>query len=523
MQSGRGCKSRTPARVLCLLAATVLCLQAAGPPRVDPSLLAEDIRYLSSPELGGRGSGTPALDRAAAYIARRFAQAGVKPLPGHSYLHPFTITTGAVLENGTSAAYTLGGTEHSIPASAFLPFSFSGLGRVSGQLVFAGYGISAPECGYDDYLGIDVKGKIVVLLKHEPQEFDGDSPFEGRVYSEHSQYLSKALNARAHGASAVLLVNDTANHPAADTFEPFLSLPAPGDAGIPYVQIQAGIVEAWFRAAGRDFTGLQREIDRTLAPASFAFPDDLTVSLSVAINRRSVTVHNVAGYIPGLSREYVIVGAHYDHLGTGEQYSLEPGKAGTVHPGADDNASGAAGVLALARVLARRPTLPRGVLLVAFAGEELGLLGSVHYVNHPPLPLGNAVAMINMDMIGRMRDRVVTVGGAASGEGFQPLLVRAGQILGLRLDTSDRAIYGSSDHTSFRARGIPILFFFTGLHADYHRPTDTPDKIEMRSTSDLVSLIALVTEELCRLPERPRFVAVPAKPKTLATGAAGER
>ena len=201
----------------------------------------------------------------------------------------------------------------------------------------------------------------------------------------------------------------------------------------------------------------------------------------------------MVGYVPGATDEYVIIGAHYDHLGLGEQYSLAPEKVGTIHPGADDNASGAAGVLALARYFASHPKPARGILFIAFAGEELGLLGSTHYVNHPCLPLNRAALMINMDMIGRIRDRKVMVGGAPEGSPFRRILETLGPQHDLDLDLSDTSVYGSSDHTSFKARQVPTLFFFSGLHADYHRPSDTWEKIDPDSTVRLLKLIADLT------------------------------
>jgi hypothetical protein len=228
-------------------------------------------------------------------------------------------------------AYTLNGhlTELTVGEN-FTPFSLSSSASIRGQVVFAGYGITAPEYNYDDYAGIDARDKIVLLLKHEPQEFENNSIFEGRVYTEHSQLLSKALNARAHGAIGILYVNDTANH-GSDLLEKFVSLPGPADSGIPFVQISSEHIDRWFFSAGKNFKAAQEEIDRTLSPQSFELPQDLTVELDTDVRHTSRDVSNVVGYIPGATDEYVIIGAHYDHLGLGEQYSLAPEKAGTIH------------------------------------------------------------------------------------------------------------------------------------------------------------------------------------------------
>jgi hypothetical protein len=378
--------------------------------------------------------------------------------------------------------------------------------------VFAGYGITAPEYGYDDYAGIDAAGKAVIVLRHEPQEYENGSIFEGRVYTEHSQLAAKAANARRHGASALILVNDTGNHSGSDALDPFTAVPAAGDPGIPYIQVKAELGERWFAAAERDFRSTQSEIEQQLEPHAFAFPDTLRVTLSTEIARERRPVCNVAAYLPGLTDEYVIVGAHYDHLGTGEQFSMAPSEKGKPHPGADDNASGTAGVLALAREFAARfahERPRRGVLFLTFAGEELGLLGSGHYVRNPLLPIGKAVAMINMDMIGRVRDARVIVGGSASGTGLAAVVEQAERGSELTFDTSESAVYGSSDHTSFVTRQVPVLFFFSGLHLDYHRPSDTWDKIEVASATKLLEVVERVAALLLDAPERPRFVPRP--------------
>ncbi len=261
-----------------------------------------------------------------------------------------------------------------------------------------------------------MKGKFVLILRHEPQEFDEKSIFAGKVYTEHAQFFSKASNAKAHGALGVILMNDLVAHPGeSDNLETFGATEGPSDAGLPFVQIKAYDTEPWFRAAGKDVEEIERDIDKDLHPRSFAFPATVEVRESIDVERVTRTAHNVVGYLPGETSEYIIVGAHYDHLGLGGQFSLAPKLTGTVHPGADDNASGTAGVIELAHYFAARPKMHRGILFMTFAGEELGLLGSGYFVHHPTMPLDNAVAMINMDMIGRIRDGHIYVGGTGTG------------------------------------------------------------------------------------------------------------
>jgi hypothetical protein len=489
-----------------LLLAVIACPGADAADAIQARRYVADIKHLTSKEFKGRASGSPELDKAARFLAKEFHKAGLRPLGG-SYLQPFPVSEKSTMGPGNSLAYKLVDKEATLKAGeTFAPFSFSASGSATGQVVFVGYGISASEYQYDDYAGIDVRGKIALILRHEPQEFDSESKFEGRVYSEHSQLFSKALNARSHGAIAVLYVNDTASH-GSDALEKFVSLPGPADPGIPFVQIASEHVDAWFAAAGQDLKKVQEDIDHTLTPQSFAFPASLQVTLHADVQHTTRDVSNVVGYIPGSTDEYVIVGAHYDHLGLGEQYSLAPEKAGTMHPGADDNASGVAGVLALARYFGSHAKPVRGIIFMAFAGEELGLLGSVHYANHPLLPVGNARLMINMDMIGRIRDRKVMVGGATAGSPLREILDTLGAKYKLDLDLSDSSVYGSSDHTSFKSKRIQTLFFFSGLHADYHRPSDTWEKIDAPATVELLHLIADLLNIVITPVSKPQFAA----------------
>ena len=491
-------------RILALVALAG-CLVAA---ELSPDEYLGYVKFLSAENMRGRATGSPELEKAAAFIAARFRDAGLQPLPGGSYYQDFEVTTSARLGSGNAFAYTGGKRHKSFKLQRdFVPLNLSTKGRVSGPVVFAGYGITAPEYNYDDYAGLDVQGKIVLILRHEPQEFDDASVFEGKVYTAHAQIFSKATNAKIHGAKAVLLVNDVAAHlNEDDKLEPFGATAGPANSGIEFVQVKADSVRAWFDDAGKSMEAIEAGIDKDLKPESFAFPAGLNVDLDIDVERDVKTVHNVGGYWPGDTGEYVIVGAHYDHLGLGEQFSLAPSLAGTVHPGADDNASGTAGVLELAHWFSQAPKHKRGLLFLTFAGEELGLLGSSYYADHPVLPLDKAVAMINMDMIGRLRDNKVFIGGAGSGTTLEDLVKQAGPRHGMQMDISEKAGYGSSDHTSFTTKQVPVLFFFSGLHADYHKPSDTWDKIDAPAAVKLLSLVGDVAGHLADDPGRPKFV-----------------
>jgi hypothetical protein len=320
----------------------------------------------------------------------------------------------------------------------------------------------------------------------------------------------------------VILIADRANHHGDDDLENFAAAVGPADAGIPFVQVKAAVAEEWCEAAGRKLDAVMAAIDKDLKPQSFALPENLRVDANLDLERAVKTVHNVAGYLPGLTDEYVVIGAHYDHLGLGEQFSMAPSLAGkAVHPGADDNASGTAGVIELARWFSRRPRPKRGMLFLTFAGEELGLLGSSYYVNHPDLPIGKAVAMINMDMIGRIREGKVYIGGAGTGTTLKNIVQEVKSRYDLNVDFSDAGGYGSSDHTSFTTRQVPVLFFFSGLHGDYHKPSDTWDKIDAPDAARLLSLVSEVALRLADDPARPQFVRVNEPPAGIAAGGTG--
>ena len=498
-------------KYLLLPAAACFCwIAAAAEATIDPNVYLDEIKYLASPELKGRATGSPELEKAGAFIAGKFRQFGLQPADGKSFLQAFPVTTNARLGKANRFRFTENGRTQTLRfPEDFLPFNFSSAGKLAGPVVFVGYGITAPEYNYDDYAGIDVKGKIVLILRHEPQEYDEKSVFAGKSYTRHAQLSSKASNAKNHGAVGVILINDIANHRSdGDELEQFGSTEGPDEAGIPFVQVKVNKISNWFTEASKDLDTIEADIDRSLKPESFAFPDSLRIDANLDVERSIKTVHNVVGYLPGETDEYVIIGAHYDHLGLGYQFALDPDKKGTVHPGADDNASGTAGVIELAHWFSTQPKQKRGIVFMTFAGEELGLLGSEFYTDHPDFPLEKCVAMINMDMIGRVRNSRLYVGGVATGTTLRALLEHEAPKSALHFDFSDTSGYGSSDHTSFTAKQVPVLFFFSGLHSDYHKASDTWDKIDAPDAVKVLQLVADVTDDLREEAGRPQFVRV---------------
>jgi hypothetical protein len=491
-------------RFLVIAAALAFTVAATFPSGAfDPNAYLAHIRYLASPELQGRGDGSPGLEMAAQYVERQLRADGLTPRE-----QSFQLTTDARLGPKNELAVEAGGKKAALkPESDFVPFNFSAAGSAAGAVVFAGYGITATEYNYDDYAGIDTKDKFVLIIRHEPQEMDEKSVFAGKNFTAHAQFAMKAANAKAHGARGVILVNDVPVHPTdGDAFEKFGRTAGPGDAGILFLQIHAAEADKLLAGAGKSLQGTITSIDHNLKPQSADLPG-VRVSATLDIVRELRTVHNVTAYLPGRTDEYLIIGAHYDHLGLGGQYSLAPSET-KPHPGADDNASGTAGVLELAKWFSKQPKPNRGVMFLAFAGEELGLLGSNYYVNHPELPLEKAVAMINMDMIGRMRDSKVYVSGTGTGTTLQGLLDSTKARHDITVDISEKAGWGASDHTSFTAKHVPVVFFFSGLHADYHRPSDTWDKIDAPGTVRLLDLIADLSWQLANEAQRPQYVRV---------------
>jgi hypothetical protein len=504
----------------CLFLSAASLAFAAAPPINSQSYLA-DVTYLASPALKGRYTGSPELETAAAYIANQFKSFGLKPADAKNYLQPFDVTINARIGPDNQFKVEDGGKKTALALGRdYTPISFSSSGKLSTEVVFAGYGITATDLHYDDYAGIDVKDKIVMILRHEPQEFDENSVFGGKELTTHSVFAMKASNAKQHGARGVILVNDMAAHPTEpDKLIEFGRATGPTDSGVLFVQVKYADAAAWIKAEGRDLKEIEASIDKDLQPRSFTLSHLKTV-LNIDIRHDSKTVHNVTAYLPGQTNEYVVVGAHYDHLGLGDEHSLAPSQIGKIHPGADDNASGTAGVIELARWFSQQPQPKRGILFLTFAGEEEGLLGSQYYVNHPILPLENAVAMINMDMIGRIREGKVYVNGTGSGTTLAKLIEEVKAPEGLHFDLSDKLGYGGSDYMEFTLKQVPVLFFFSGLHGDYHKPTDTADKI---NGADAVKLLGYIGDVVTKLSEdsvRPQFVRL-SQQEPSSSGAAG--
>lgn len=533
------------AAACCLLGLTVVRGQGdvASPPAVSGdqpvaapvdaearAALERDVAWLASPEREGRGPGTKGIEAAAEWVASRFADLGLLvPAGRETRLQPFEMTLEAKL--GPAQANTAelvgppdaAGARRVVPLELgkdFTPLAIGGSGEFDLPLVFAGYGITAPAEHYDDYapLAADaVKESAVIVLRQEPQKDDPHGAFEGNQTSQHAALARKAANASEHEAGGLIFCNDTDAD--GDVLLPFTRAGEGSDRrSMPILHVRRALLdEAVRQALGRPLTELQKAIDEKLEPKSGALPG-WRLRGRTSIERVQTEGRNILGLLPGTGRaaaaaepaidprETVVLGAHYDHLGYGGANSAAPGER-AIHHGADDNASGTALLVEVARRLAAGPKLPRSVLFAAFSGEERGLLGSAHYTANPVVPLADTVAMVNLDMVGRLVGGKVIVHGTGTGTGLEPLVDRLVAARGLEV-AKEPGGFGPSDHASFYAKKIPVLHVFTGSHGDYHRPTDTAEKIEYDGLTRLADLVTDVVRELATAPERPAYIEV---------------
>jgi hypothetical protein len=500
---------------------------ATGFDSIDATRLRADLTFLSSDALEGRRSLERGSEVAIQWIASQFAKAGLKPLVGDSYLQPVPIIEFTADREKTSLVLQIAGKSEAFHAPDAAG-SFPNEATVAGSVVFAGYGITAPELGYDDYAGIDVKGKAVLIFNHEPQEFDDTSIFNGRANTRYTNATYKALNAARHGAIAVLTTPDP-NHPAEQRGRTVTAASAripsealvEGGPGIPSFTVSAKVAASLFAAAGKKPADVQTAIDAKPGPASFAIPDARVELHTVPSERRRAASANVAGLIEGsdstLKAETIVFSGHFDHNGIGPQ--------GIFH-GADDNGSGTVGVVELARAFAMNPLKPkRSLLFIVFAAEERGLLGAYYYVSHPLRPLATTRAQINFDMIGRNEaadprvqteiasDTTNELGliGTHYSPDYRAVVERANELVGLKLTYKwDRDSYNQvlfrSDQYPFLQRDIPAIWWFTGFHPDYHQVTDTVEKINFEKMVKILKLAYVSGFEFADSPSVPKIV-----------------
>ena len=491
------CHSQSPAPTTAAASASA---RPSVPVLDDPR---QTIPFLASDALEGRAPGTHGIVTAGDFLAARFAAFGLSPAPGlKDYFQPFNMPTASTLAPGTSLLLN----DKSLLLNIdFSPLSPTGEGPFDGKVVFAGYGITAEKGGYDDYAKIDAHGKVVLAMRQEPTDEKGVSRLAppNHQWSTGAYFNTKAKNAVQHGAAALLLVTRPSSG-GSDEVLPFLGDISSPQSTIPVIQVSRRTADLLLSTSGaQDLKTLEHTIDTTVKPQSIDLPD-IEVSGDISLKHSSTSVRNVIAYLPGTgphADEFVIVGAHYDHLGIG-QVGHTLGAAGSIYHGADDNASGTATVLELAEKFKRSRPLPRSILFVLFTGEEEGLFGSEWFVKHPPVPLERIVAMFNLDMVGRLKDQNLLIGGWGTAPVFDSLIKNA--IVGLPIKTQsfEKGGLGPSDHMSFALQKIPVLFLFTGLHADYHRPTDTADKINYTGIDEVVTVSQRIITALASMPRQ---------------------
>jgi hypothetical protein len=509
----------------------------AGLTALRADALKGHVYFLASDEMGGRDSLSPEGRIAAQYIASFFHRAGLKAVGDNgTYFQNFPMVAAQVDRTATVLRARIGASETQRQEREYVfgpDFTLGRQGgvdvRVNAPLVFAGYGVSAPEFDYDDFKGIDVAGKVVMVLTHEPQEADPSSRFKGKFHTVHAYNWWKPEVIRQRGAAAILLVQENVVHrpprvPSGPT-NGQVRTDRPGHAltspfwDLPMFTITRRVADELLAPSGRTIDQLQSGIDRAGTPQSMAIPG-VSIDLRRAIaSRQVIPTRNVIGVLEGsdpkLKDEYVVITGHYDHVGQKDQF---------IFRGADDNASATAAVIAMAEAFAANPRPKRSLVFLVFEAEEDGLLGAFHYVNNPVVPLDKTVAVLNMDMIGRDEDSPtwntraadnrngVNVVGTLYNPDLRRVVETENQKIGLKLDyktdADDReGWFSRSDHYPFAVKGVPMVFFNTGEHPDYHTAQDTWDRINYPKMEKITRLVYQSARSVADAAGRPRFVA----------------
>jgi Peptidase family M28/PDZ domain/PA domain len=521
-------KHNRPPRIAFLILLSSLALlcgrEPASTPAASPAAvdLRRTVEFLASEELAGRMTGSDGARLAADYLAAELQKAGLEPGGDNgTFFQEFEFSAGVrVLPEKNSLLLETKGSGASafIVEKDFLPLAFSGNGSVGGEVVFAGYGLRVPGKegkGYDSYAGVDAKDKIVLVFRYAPESV---SPERRADLNRYAGLRYKALIARENGAKALLVVTGP-NSPGAGELVSIAFDAGMTDSAIPAASISLKTAEALFAAAGKNLKVIQSQLDREdpHGESSFVLPG-VTVRLTTAVERIRRTDRNVIGILPpstpavATPPQYLLAGAHYDHLGHGEVGAMKrKGEETAIHYGADDNASGAAVVLAMAQTLAQQRKNcsggERGIIFAFWSGEEIGLIGASFYAEHPKVSLDQIVAYLNFDMVGRLRENKLSIQGIGSSLSWNKLLEKRNVVAGFQLILQDDP-YLPTDSTAFYLKEIPFMNFFTGSHEDYHRPTDTADTLNYEGLARISRFASALASDLASAATRPDFVKV---------------
>jgi len=494
-------------RLISSLIALVLIFSGCSPLRKAGSGIASDqfkekVYYLASPELKGRYPGTPESIKASDYISKSFKEDGLTFLTDKGFQN-FDVVTSTQI--GKNNQFSIGSYQPK-PEKDFIPVAYSSSDTAQCSIVFAGYGFSINQDSlkWDDYKSIDVKNKAVLIFRGDP-----DYDRSASVFNRYNGDRSKVLLAKEKGAKAVILVSPKM----VDKSDDLINLKGgQSTSGIPVIHIKRAVADSLFKYSSTTIDAQEKLIKQTRKPTSLDIP--IKVKLITDIQQKKAQTRNVIGILPGidpvLKNEYIVIGGHYDHLGMGGQGSgsRKPDTI-AIHYGADDNASGTAMVMGLAQKLSKQKNLlKRSIIFITFDAEEEGLFGSKYFVNHPVVPLASIKAMINLDMVGRLNEKKV--------------LQIYGNGTALEMDTIVKTYLkkypfapifhpggtGPSDHSSFYSKNIPILFFMTDLHTDYHTPADTPDKINYNGMEEIAGFAYDLAVDIANRPKALTFKEV---------------
>lgn len=473
----------------------------------NPEITAEEIighiKYFASDDLGGRFPGTRGDSLTEAYIIKKLKSYGVNPAGENGFRQPFSFTSEIKLGEKNNLVLMDG---KAVNREDFTPVYLSSNGTAIGSTVFVGYGINAPELNYNDYSGIDLKGKIAVMLMYSP----GYNNTHDNPFGKYERLRFKCAAAKEHGAAGVIVIKGPES--GEDELIKLRMFGRGENAGIPVINVKRNLIEPFFTASGKNLQALQKEIDSLKTPASFEFNSG-TAELTASLIGIESNTANIIGFIEGndpvLKNEVIVIGAHMDHLGDGMKYgSLYDKHEPAIHNGADDNASGSAGVLELAEYYnSAKKDLKRSIMFMWFSGEEAGLLGSAYFTKSDLFKKYNIVSMINLDMIGRLTDNKLTIGGTGTSSVWTPLLDSLNKTYGFTA-SYNKSGFGPSDHSSFYVKDIPVLFFFTGLHKDYHRPSDDWQLINAEGEVKILDMIVGIVNYVDMVSSKPDFIKV---------------